>query len=169
MTTRNLIDLPDHPHYAGVTRKADVFGCHNKYRQNMANLEIEVFHFKEIDGEEVPQKKLDGIVYLRADNDDKVNKNNGDDLELVLVDDETKPINDQNGLTPEDPYWTETYEQKSVYVKKGTDEQVAEADVMGEYDYLYAIVNIQKAHTQVELEDIYCLLKVDKINEHLYE
>lgn len=39
---------------------------------------------------------------------------------------------------------------------------------IGEYDYLYYIVNTAKAYTQVELEDIYVQLRVAVINKKLY-
>lgn len=42
------------------------------------------------------------------------------------------------------------------------------AGAMGEYDYLWYIVNVAKAYTQVELEDIYILKKIAVINEKLY-
>ena len=38
-----------------------------------------------------------------------------------------------------------------------------------QYDYLYNIVNVQKAFTQEELEDLYVLKRLSKINENLYK
>lgn len=140
MTTRDLIDISNHPDLTDVTRKVEVFGCHNKYRNNVINLEIEVFHF--LNGK--AQKKLDGIVYLRADNTVKVNNTNGKDVHEVEVDGEIE--------------WQE--------VESG--DTVDEANVEGEYDYLWKVVNIAKAYTQVELEDIYVALREEKINQKLY-
>jgi hypothetical protein len=39
---------------------------------------------------------------------------------------------------------------------------------MGEYDYLWYIVNVQKAYTEVELEDMYAGLRIEQINKKLY-
>jgi len=38
-----------------------------------------------------------------------------------------------------------------------------------QYDYLYNIVNVQKAFTQEELEDLYVLKRLSKINQSLYK
>lgn len=39
---------------------------------------------------------------------------------------------------------------------------------IGEYDYLWGIVNVAKAKTQAELEDIYITKRIDSINQKLY-
>lgn len=39
---------------------------------------------------------------------------------------------------------------------------------MGEYDYLWNIVNVLKTHTFEELEDMYLSMRNDKINQLLY-
>lgn len=53
-------------------------------------------------------------------------------------------------------------------VEKDEDGNYPEGSV-GEYDYLWTIVNVMKAKTQVELEEIYILKRIDKINEKLYK
>lgn len=40
--------------------------------------------------------------------------------------------------------------------------------VIGEYDYLWSIVNVVKTYTEVELEELYINLRIDKINSKLY-
>ncbi len=39
---------------------------------------------------------------------------------------------------------------------------------VGEYDYLWDVVNVYKAKTQAELEDLYVNLRIDVINRKLY-
>lgn len=39
---------------------------------------------------------------------------------------------------------------------------------IGEYDYLWAVVNVAKAYTQQELEEIYIPQRIEKINAKLY-
>ena len=39
---------------------------------------------------------------------------------------------------------------------------------MGEYDYLWNVVNVAKAYTQVQLEDAYINIRIEKINKKLY-
>lgn len=41
-------------------------------------------------------------------------------------------------------------------------------DTIGEFEYLWSIVNVLKAKTQVELEEIYIQLRINKINKKLY-
>jgi len=59
------------------------------------------------------------------------------------------------------------------YVDKIINEETKEEhwpeNSIGQYDYLYKLVNIDKLFTQEELEDIYILKKVDKINELSYK
>ncbi len=49
--------------------------------------------------------------------------------------------------------------------------QIVDSDTegaIGEYDYLWYIVNTAKAYTEAELEEIYINLRTDKINTKLY-
>lgn len=40
---------------------------------------------------------------------------------------------------------------------------------MGEFDYLWYIVNVAKLFTQIELEEMYINLRIEKINDKLYK
>jgi hypothetical protein len=42
-------------------------------------------------------------------------------------------------------------------------------DGIGEYEYLWNVVNVAKQATEVELEEAYINQRVDKINEKLYK
>lgn len=39
---------------------------------------------------------------------------------------------------------------------------------IGEFDYLYNLVNVLKTHIQSELEEMYINLRIDRINDKLY-
>lgn len=41
-------------------------------------------------------------------------------------------------------------------------------DTVGEFDYLWNLVNVAKAFTQIQLEEMYISLRIDKLNKKLY-
>ena len=88
MTTRNLIDITNHPDLTDVTRKANIIECHNKYKSNSVVMSIEVSHYTK-DGKEVKIGVQPCIAYLTADNDVKINSATGEDA--VANEDGTYP------------------------------------------------------------------------------
>lgn len=53
-------------------------------------------------------------------------------------------------------------------VKVNQQGEIVDNGTIGEFDYLWNVVNVQKQFTEVELEEIYVTLRQTKINEKLY-
>lgn len=85
-TIRNLIDITDHPDLINVIRKVKIVSCNNEYDNNRVSLSIKVLHF--IGNKPLP--KLDGDVYLYAENDQMINPLTGNDV-----------VKDEKGEYPE--------------------------------------------------------------------
>ena len=62
---------------------------------------------------------------------------------------------------------TKVNPQTGAIVEKDENGEYVE-EVIGEFDYLWTIVNTVKAYTEIELEEIYIGLRIDKINNKLY-
>lgn len=152
MTTRKLIDITNHPDFDDVTRKVDIVQSINSYKTNCIDLHLEVLHFK--GGVQVDY--FPKVAVLMGDNQDFVDPKTGDKVEWVdtiiyVKDDKGSDLLDANGNKVQD-YISSEYPQGS----------------MGEYDYLHYVVNVAKAYTQEELEEIYVGKRVDMINKKLY-
>jgi len=133
MTTRKIIDIPNHPILKDVIRKAQVFRGYYEYDTNRVIIPVKIFHY--LDGVEIkylPGGTDETYAELISDNETKVNPQTGEIVEK-----------DENGEYPE-----------------GT---------MGEYDYLWYLVNIAKLYTPQELEEMYVPLRINKLNSKLYK
>lgn len=68
----------------------------------------------------------------------------------------------------EDYVNSSTGEKVSKILNENNEEVWPEGSI-GQYDYFYKLVNIFKALTQKELEEVYIIKRIEKINEQLYK
>lgn len=133
--TRTAINLPEHPAFPGIERKAIVYKNQTYYKydgfevtEKKVILDLMIFHFK--DG--VSFAALDNTILISTDKNDFINPQT---MELVEKDAEGN------------------YPDGSVC----------------EYDFLWNLVNISKSKLPIELEELYILSRLPKINEKAYQ
>ena len=121
MIARNIIDISNHPILTDVTRKAQVFRSYKEYDTNRVVLVLNIFHYK--GDEEI--KYFPKQIELISDNETKVDPQTGTIVEKTVL---------QPKENEEDPDVFD-YPEGSI----------------GEYQYLWYIVNVAKAYTEIEL------------------
>lgn len=134
-------NLIDLPNYPQLVGITRKAQVRQSIRNDASNcIDLDLNIFHYKDGVQI--NYLPNDVKLSADNNDFVNPQTGTKVDKV-------PVLD-----------SETQEQIGEEYPEGS---------IGEYDYLWNLVNVLKVKTQVELEEIYILNRVETINEKLYK
>lgn len=135
--TRTLIDIPNHPKIAEITRKAAVIKSQPYYKYDNVPVEKDELFKKAI--------ILDVLVLHYDKNGDFIEMGNNNGV-VYLISDEVDYVNPQ------------TFEK----VDKDTPGAMLEYDVL--WSMLYDVKNV----TDIQLQEQFIRLRLDKINEKLY-